>query len=156
MAASFSLRVQTLFAWISLHLTWLPSALARLTVGWVFLQSGWGKLHDLDTVTGFFRDLGIPAPELQAPFVSGVELVSGALLLMGLGTRLAASLLMGTMLVAIATARWAEFHELGDLFGFVEWLYLALLLYLAVSGPGALSLDRAVAQWLTKTQPNRP
>ena len=47
-------------------LAWLGPLLARVTVGVVFLQTGWGKLHDLDKVTSFFTELNIPAPAFQA------------------------------------------------------------------------------------------
>jgi putative oxidoreductase len=122
-------------------LAWLPPTLARLTVGWIFLWSGWGKLHDLDSVIAFFGELGIPHPELQAPFASGTELVCGALLLAGLFTRLATVPLIITMTVAIATAQRENVRALGDLFGLVEFLYIALLVWLGVAGPGPLSLD---------------
>jgi putative oxidoreductase len=72
------------------RLRFLPPLLARIAVGLVFVNTGWGKLHALESVTGFFRELGIPYPELQAPFVASTELVCGALVLVGLGTRLAA------------------------------------------------------------------
>ena len=52
---------------------WLSPALARLTVGVVFFQSGWGKLHSLDKVTDFFTELGIPAPYFQARLASSAE-----------------------------------------------------------------------------------
>src|SRR5258705_359728 len=61
------------------RLRWLPPTLARVTLGWIFVQSGWGKLHHLDQVVKFFTDLGIPAPQIQAPFAAGTELVCGAL-----------------------------------------------------------------------------
>ncbi|MBA2482265.1 MAG: DoxX family protein [Planctomycetes bacterium] len=124
------------------RLSWLPPLAARITVGWVFLESGWGKLHHLDKVTEFFRSLHIPAPEIQAPFAAGTELVCGALLLVGLLTRLASIPLMVVMTVAIATAKRDELKSLSDLFGFPEFLYILLLLWLLISGPGAISLDR--------------
>jgi len=126
---------------VTSRLRWLPPALARLTLGGVFLLSGWGKLHHLDDVIEFFGSLGIPAPQIQAPFAAGVEFVCGALLLAGLFTRLAAVPLVVVMIVAIATARREELTSLGVLFGFVEYLYIVLLLYVAVEGPGPLSLD---------------
>jgi putative oxidoreductase len=126
---------------VTSRLRWLPPALARLTLGWVFLLSGWGKLHHLDDVIEFFGSLGIPAPQIQAPFAAGVEFVCGALLLAGLFTRLAAVPLVVVMIVAIATARREELTSLGVLFGFIEYLYIVLLLYIAVEGPGPLSLD---------------
>src|SRR5262245_41550591 len=85
-------------------LAWLPPTAARVTVGWVFLESGWGKLHNLEKVVQFFTDLGIPAAQLQAPLVASTELLGGGLLLLGLGTRFAALPLVGVMVVALATA----------------------------------------------------
>ena len=49
------------------HLEWLPQLVTRITIGWVFIESGWGKLHNLDRVIGYFQSLGIPAPAIQAP-----------------------------------------------------------------------------------------
>src|SRR5690349_164638 len=83
--------------------TWLFPLLARVTVGWIFFQSGWGKLHNLEMVTDYFTELGIPAPALQATFASGTEFVCGALLLAGLATRYAAIPLIVVMLVALRT-----------------------------------------------------
>jgi putative oxidoreductase len=119
----------------------LAPLVARVTVGLVFLSSGWGKLHNLEKVTAFFTDLGIPAPQLQAPFVSAVELVGGALVLLGVGSRVASLLLASTMVVALATAKRADVMGATDLFGLVEWTYLVLLGWLALSGPGSLSVD---------------
>lgn len=122
-------------------LSWLPPTLARWTVGWVFLQSGWGKLHDLGRVTDFFAALGLPAPAFQAALASTTELVCGTLLLAGLATRFAAVPLMITMTVALRTALWSQIDSLGSLFGLAEFLYIALLLWLSTAGAGPLSLD---------------
>ena len=116
-------------------------SVARLTLGVLFMSTGWGKVHSLAKVTAFFTDLGIPAPGLNAHVVSFVELFGGALLLVGLASRLAAVPLMVSMLVAIVTAQRDEVHGLPDLFGLVEWTYFALLLWVALAGPGKLSLD---------------
>src|SRR5262245_59822506 len=78
--------------------------LARLSVGVMFAQSGWGKLNDIPTVVEFFTKLGIPHPELQAPFVAGIEFGCGWLITLGLATRLSAVPLIITMSVAIVTA----------------------------------------------------
>lgn len=135
----FALRRLTLE--VAERLAWLPPTLARFTVGWVFLWSGWGKLHDLDGVIQFFTELGIPYPELQAPFASGNELVCGALLLLGLCTRLATVPLIIVMIVALVTAQRENVASLGDLFGLVEHLYIALLVWIGIAGPGPLSVD---------------
>lgn len=58
---------------IAAHLSWLAPLFARITVGWVFLLSGWGKLHNLPVVTSNFVGWNIPLPQVLAPFVSGVE-----------------------------------------------------------------------------------
>ena len=115
--------------------------LARVTLGVLFVSTGWAKINNLDKVTSFFAELGIPAPQLQAPFVSAVELVGGALLLVGLGSRLAAIPLVASMAVAIVTAKREEVSNLPDLFGLVEWTYLAMLVWVALTGPGRASLD---------------
>ena len=139
-------RVQEIVRSVTAMLSWLPPLLARVTVGVVFLQSGWGKLHNLQSVIEFFSSLGIPAPQLQAPIVSGLELVCGALILIGLLTRLAALPLMGTMVVAIATAKLKDLTGFTDLFGTSEFLYIVLLVWLATAGAGAISIDRWFGQ----------
>jgi putative oxidoreductase len=137
-----------LILFVSRRLTWLPPLLARVSVGLVFVTTGWGKLQHLDQVIEFFRSLGIPAPELQAPFVAATELGCGLLLVLGLATRFAALPLVVTMLVAIRTALWAELEGAIDLFGREEYLFIVLLAWLAVSGAGAVSLDAVVARFL--------
>ena len=135
-------RLQERVEAMAARLVWLPPLLARVTVGVVFIQSGWGKLHHLPSVIEFFGSLGIPAPQIQAPMVSGIELLCGALVLAGLLTRLAALPLVGTMVVAILTAKLKDLTGVFDLFGISEFLYIVLLLWLATAGPGAVSLDR--------------
>jgi len=85
---------------------WLGPLLARITVGWVFLWAGWGKLGALPQVIENFRGWGVPMAEVMAPFVSGLEFVGGILLLCGLFTRVIAALLMVVMVVAIRSAFW--------------------------------------------------
>jgi putative oxidoreductase len=125
-------------------LEWLPLLVARAAVGWTFVQTGWGKLSDLAPVVEFFRDLGIPYPELQAPFVASVELTCGALLCVGLFSRIAALPLIGTMVVAIATAQWENVDSLSALFGLEEFLYIVIFGWIFTSGAGPVSLDRLI------------
>ena len=141
-------RAQRATSAVERALGWLPQSLARLVVGWVFLWSGWGKLHNLDGVIQFFASLGIPAPELQAPFVAGTEFVCGALVLAGLATRLAALPLIGVMSVALLTVLAERVSGLTDLFGLSEFCYVALLTLLVVRGAGPISVDFAVARGL--------
>jgi putative oxidoreductase len=124
------------------YFSWLAPLLARITVGWVFFVSGWGKLHNLPLVIESFRDTwGIPYPDILAPFVAGVEFFGGLFLLAGFLTRISAGALGVVMIVAIRSAQWSEVDSLFTLLGLEEFLYLALFVWLAVAGPGALSLD---------------
>lgn len=126
-------------------LTWLPPTLARVTVGWLFLNTGWGKLTHLPDIVNYFRQLGIPMPEFQAPLAASAEFICGTLILVGLGTRLACVPLIITMIVAILTARKDDYEGIASLFGFVEYLYIVLFVWLGVAGAGPLSLDRLIA-----------
>ena len=129
-------------------LDWLAPLLARFTIGVVFIESGWGKLHHLDKVTEFFQSLGIPGAQYQAPFVATTELVAGSLVLIGLATRLASIPLIGTMVVAILTAKMSDLNGWTDLFGISEFLYIVLLFWLLMSGPGPVSADEQIRKRL--------
>lgn len=121
--------------------SWVGPLAVRLSLGAVFLGTGWGKVHNLAQVTSFFTDLGIPFPAFQATMVSGLELVGGTLLILGLLTRFAALPLLGTMVVAILTAKRPEIEGIRSLLAFEESTYLAGLLWLFVAGAGKASLD---------------
>jgi putative oxidoreductase len=147
-------RVRFLVQWlidrprrVAAYLTWLAPLFARITVGWVFLWSGWGKLHNLAQVSENFAGWGIPHPQLLTPFVSGVEFFGGLFLLLGFMTRISAGALGVVMIVAIRAAKWAEVDSLETLLGFDESEYLALFLWLAIAGPGALSVDAWLQRW---------
>jgi putative oxidoreductase len=69
-------------------LMWIAPLFARITVGWVFLWSGWGKLNNLPQITQNFVEWGIPFPHLLTPLTSGIEFFGGLFLLLGLLTRI--------------------------------------------------------------------
>jgi putative oxidoreductase len=131
---------------ISHAFRWLSPTLARLTIGLVFFQSGWAKLHDLEKVTDYFTTLGLPAPAFQARLASTAEFACGGLLLLGLATRFATIPLIITMCVAIRTALWDQVDGLSSLVGLTEFAYIALLVWLATDGPGPLSLDHLLGR----------
>ena len=138
------LLVSGLIDWpqhVAQRLYWLAPLFTRLAVGWVFLWSGWGKLTHLPLVTENFASWGIPAPHIMAPFVSGVEFFGGILLLLGLFTRIAATPLVIVMIVAVISAKAAQIDSVETLLGFEEVAYMALFGWLAVNGPGPISLD---------------
>jgi len=148
--------VQWLIDWprrVAGHLAWLAPLFARLVVGWVFLWSGWGKLHNLQQVADNFVGWGVPFPHLLTPFVSGVEFFGGLFLLLGLLTRISAGALGVTMIVAIRAAKWADVDSLETLLGFDETEYLALFLWLAIAGAGPVSVDRWLERWFARVAP---
>ncbi len=94
--------------------------------------------------------IGIPWPSASAPFVGVVETVCGALVLLGLLTRLAAVPLIIDMLVAIGTTKmpmlsksgfWAAAHEAR-----VDGSMLLGSIFLLIVGAGAASLDARIAR----------
>lgn len=129
--------------------------LIRLLVGAVFLSEGIQKfLFPAELGTGRFVKIGIPTPEILAPFIGVVEIVGGLLLLMGLLTRPAALVLMLNMIVAISTTKlpllasegfWKMAHE-----SRTDWSMLLGSLFLLVVGAGAWSLDARLARSLRK------
>ena len=121
---------------------WAGPLIMRLVVGYVFMLTGWGKLTNLPQVTQNFIEWGIPFPNILTPFVSGVECFGGAMLILGLFTRIPAAMLAVVMVVAIKSAKWGDVDSLETLLGFEEVTYFAAFLWLAIAGPGAVSLDR--------------
>ena len=129
---------------VARHFTWLAPLAVRVTVGIVFMGTGWTKLQNLPGITRNFAALGIPAPEILTPFVSGVEFVGGILLLVGLLTRFAAVPLMIVMVVAIVSAKLGDVDGLETFLGFEEVSYFVMFAWLAVAGPGPVSIDHFI------------
>jgi putative oxidoreductase len=127
---------------IASHFAWAGPLVMRLVVGYVFMLTGWGKLNNLPQMIQNFTEWGIPFPQILTPFVSGVEFFGGILLILGLFTRIPAAMLAVVMLVAIKSAKWENVDSLETLLGFEEMTYFAAFLWLAIAGPGAVSLDR--------------
>jgi uncharacterized membrane protein YphA (DoxX/SURF4 family) len=123
-----------------------PVFLVRLMVGSVFLSEGIQKFLFPEALgIGRFVKIGIPAPHIMAPFVGIVEVLFGALILLGLFTRLATILLTIDIFVAIATTKipmlfeggfWKMAHEAR-----VDWSMLLGLICLLFVGGGHWSLD---------------
>jgi putative oxidoreductase len=127
---------------IASYFPWAGPLLMRLIVGYTFMLTGWGKLTNLAQVTENFVGWGIPFPKILTPFVSGVECFGGAMLILGLFTRIPAAMLAVVMLVAIKSAKWGDVDSVETLFGFEEMTYFAAFMWLAICGPGKASLDR--------------
>lgn len=124
--------------------------MARLVVGLLFFLSGSGKLFVTERREQMRQTLAtaqIPFPEFNAVFVSTVEFVFGSLLILGALTPIACVMLGSVMIVAIATTAIRNIKAL-SLLGWLsevlylpEVIYLVILLWLFLSGPGWFSID---------------
>jgi putative oxidoreductase len=82
------------------------TVLIRIVIGAIFLTEGIQKfLYPADLGAGRFAKIGIPSPDIMGPFVGGLEIVCGALILIGLLTRFAALALLGDMTVAFVSTK---------------------------------------------------
>jgi putative oxidoreductase len=122
-------------------LDWLPPLLVRLFVGYFFLETGWGKIHNLDAFTQRFAGWGIPFPAFNAALSGYTELVGGALVMVGLFTRLVSIPMVFNMLVAILTVKLKKVGGLNDFVELDEPLYALAFFWLIFTGPGRVSLD---------------
>jgi len=134
-----------------------PLLLVRGVAGFVFLLEGILKFVTPDKLgVGRFMKIGIPSPEVLAPFVGVVEIACGLLIVFGLLTRLAALALIIDMLVAIVTTKvpillhsgfWDMAHEAR-----LDFAMLASSCVLLTVGAGDLSIDA----WLRKRLEQQP
>lgn len=123
--------------------TWSPRAqgLLRLVTAYLYLQHATAKLFGVPHVA-YFDNLQL----MSLIGVAGlIELIGGALLLIGLWTRAAAFVLSGEMAVAYFMAHaskgyvWSPMQNQGEL----AVLYCFIFLFFAAAGPGAFSVDGA-------------
>jgi uncharacterized membrane protein YphA (DoxX/SURF4 family) len=137
--------------------------LIRLIVGGTFLSEGVQKFLFADALgVGRFVKIGVPNPEIMAPFVGGCEIVCGALLIVGLLTRLAAIPMIINISVAIVSTKIPLLLGRGILmfnlpkansYGFWPMVHeartdFAMLLggiFLLIVGAGCFSFDRLFA-----------
>jgi putative oxidoreductase len=127
-------------------LSFLAPLFTRFVIGSAFFLTGRGKWMNIERVTGFFSDLGIPFPGANAMFIASLEMIGGMLLIAGLGTRLIAALLSCTMIVALMTADREKFVASlgGDMTEVVPLVYFLFLSWLLLFGAGKVSVD----EWL--------
>jgi len=136
--------------------------LIRLMTGGVFLWEGILKFVYTNQGIGRFTKIGIPFPEIAAPFVGSLEMVGGTLIILGLFTRLISVPLIFQMIVAVLSTKialylgtsplplppsppqvgiWAVLHEIR-----ADYAQIMTLLFLCIAGPGAASLDANIAR----------
>ena len=127
----------------NIHPGWGIAAL-RLMMGFVLAFSGYQKLAGgIGGVAAFFGQVGIPLPDVMAPFITALELVGGILLLLGLFTRWLGLLYACEFLVA---AFWVVIPARGLATGRLELMMLAGAVMLVLAGAGKASLDEMLAR----------
>lgn len=126
----------------------LALLLLRVTFGLCFMVHGMGKLGlvgpgNMAGFTGWLKSLGFPFPALQARVAMLTELIGGALLVLGLGARIAAFFILVAMLVAAFTGHKGGGYLITNNPPGNEYaLNLGvLMLVLMLLGPGHYSLD---------------
>jgi putative oxidoreductase len=129
---------------------WVPQLLVRLFVGYFFLESGWGKIHNLGDFAERFAGWGIPAPAFNAALCGWTEFLGGLLIVLGLFTRLASIPLFINMLVATLAVKLKKVGGLDDFVELDEPLYALTFLWLFFSGPGWVSLDHLLGRVLRR------
>lgn len=131
---------------------------ARVSVGLMFANSGWGKIAAPDRFRADFEAWSVPLPSLAAPATAWAELILGTLLLAGLLTRVAAAGLGLTMVGAlwfsvapgVAEKSTTTFGFLGNFFYAPEWLLILVSAAIALVGAGRFSVDAALGRGGTR------
>lgn len=125
------------------------SILIRLIVGLIFLSEGIQKyLYPELLGTGRFIKIGFSHPEFLAYFTGTFEIICGALVLLGLFTRLASIPLFIIMITAFITTKWPILIDKGFWSMAHEYrtdfAMTLLLLYLIIYGSGKWSIDSGI------------
>jgi putative oxidoreductase len=128
--------------------------LVRLYWGWQLVQSGWGKLHNLDKVTEYFTSLGLPMPAKMAVIISCVELFGGIFLALGLLSRLTALVLTVNLIAAYVIgdreALFSIFSDPDKFYAAAPYTFLVASLIVLIFGAGKASLDTLLTRVLRK------
>jgi putative oxidoreductase len=134
---------------------WMPMTVVRVLIGIFFCISGGTKLFVPTQFTVMEQTMvqsHIPFPHGNAVLVSLVEFACGGGLAVGLLTPLCSLMLVGDMIVAVATNRIHSIQASGalawidDFLYLPEALYVLILIWLIFSGPGRYSIDSLIAR----------
>jgi putative oxidoreductase len=127
---------------------WLGPLVARLSFGYFWLETGIAKVQNLDGFTQRFMGWGVPFPAFSAGLSAWTELVGGALIMLGLFTRLISIPMIINMIVAIVLVVSANFQGIDEFVEADETVYILIFFWLLMAGPGKVSLDTLLAKWL--------
>jgi putative oxidoreductase len=131
--------------------------LVRLYWGWQLIESGWGKLHNLDKVTQFFTSLNLPMPAQMAVFITCIEFFGGIFLAIGLFSRMTALVLTINLMMAYVTAdREALFSIFSDpdkFYAAAPYTFLIASLIVLIFGPGRFCVDYLLRRFVHLPSP---
>lgn len=127
---------------------WLGPLVARLSFGYFWLETGIAKVQNLDGFTQRFMGWGVPFPAFSAGLSAWTELVGGALIMLGLFTRLISIPMIINMIVAIVLVVSTNFQGIDEFVEADETVYILIFFWLLMAGPGKVSLDTLLARWL--------
>jgi putative oxidoreductase len=123
----------------------------RLAMGIIFFQSGLAKLGALGAFSGSLGNRGVPFPGFWGPVGAISEFVDGTMIILGLGTRYAAALIVIFVIIATAIAhRYWEFAEParrlqeGQFYKNLAIIGGALFLFICAAGHFSLRRARSV------------
>ena len=119
----------------------------RILIGGIFVQSGLGKLMDLNGFTAMLADGGVPMASVLAPIGAAAEFAGGLAIVLGLATRYAALLMIGFVIVAMLIAHrfWTyppEEREMQMINFAKNVAIIGGFLFVFVTGGGRFSLGR--------------
>ena len=122
------------------------SLVGRLLLAALFLPAGIAKLTGFAGTVGYISSVGLPLPQVAAALAVVVEIVGGAALVAGYGTRLAAvALALFTLVASVFFHNYwalpADQQMIQQLLFFKNIAVVGGLLVLAAWGPGAWSVD---------------
>ena|SRR5919201_1092476 len=133
---------------VALAHPWDPGwgvAAVRIVMGLIFLTAGWSKVaNGFGAVAASFGRMGIPAPGVTGPFIALLELIGGALLVVGLAGRWLGLLFVIEFVVAAFVVKLPSVGWAGAR---LDVMLLAGGLLLFFAGSGRLSIDDA---WLER------
>jgi len=118
-----------------------------MAVGLIFSTQGILKFTDQHMGILRFTRIGFPWPGFTAHVVGTLEILCGALVLLGLFTRLAAIPLLVVISTALATTKLPELARVGQGFWYMvsdartDFAMLCSLIFLILAGPGRWSWD---------------
>lgn len=120
-------------------------AAVRIMAGVVLLAAGYSKMMGpgIAGITGFFTNIGIPAPGIMAPFVIGFEFLGGLLLIAGLFTRYVGAIMIVQFLVAAFAASFPS--QAGWNNARMDLTLVAVGMMNLVAGAPLLSVDAFLA-----------